>query len=99
MYQSILKSKDFISLSAQGPLGSLADSVRQHVEVYVQSVESISRKLKQSLANGTKPEIAEEIKASSMKAMTVFQELVRERIKFNEILAGKDPPQGKIPPK
>lgn len=46
--------------------------------------------------NGDKANVTAEIKASATVAMTVFQTLTSERLKFNEILAGKQAAPGKL---
>lgn len=72
------------------------DPIKKMTTNFFTMVETLGTKVKNSLANGTKPDCAEEIKGSALATMTAFQSLHTERLKFIEILSGKLGNQGKL---
>jgi hypothetical protein len=71
------------------------DPIRQLTANFFNSVQNIGVKVKAALTSGQKVDCADEVKSSATAAMTAFQTLLSERLRFTEILGGKPGNQGK----
>lgn len=60
------------------------------------AVQSLGSKIKTALQSGNRVDCSEEIRGSATAAMTAFQTLLNERLKFIEILGGKSSNQSRV---